>query len=75
VNRKEKRHVSLRPRIREAGNINCTILMQGITKIGTLCSMNNPRIHVLHVLTTHISKKSTEGNMCIPPYKYFFMRA
>jgi hypothetical protein len=72
VGRKEKRDISLSPRGREANNNNCTTLVQGITKIGTEQAMKNYN-KALHELTTHITKKSTEGNICRPPDK--LMRA
>jgi hypothetical protein len=66
VKRQEKRHISLRRWSKEACNSSRTTLMQGITKIGTQRSMKN-HIMALHELTTHIPKKSTEGDICRPP--------
>jgi hypothetical protein len=60
VKRKEA-HISLRPWCREAGNSSCITLLQSITKIRTQRSMKDHR-KALHELTTHIPKKSTEGN-------------
>jgi hypothetical protein len=60
VKRTGKRHISLRPRTKEAGKRGCTTLMQGITLIGAQRFMKNHRKE-LHDFATHIPKKSTEG--------------
>jgi hypothetical protein len=58
---------SLSPRSREAGNINYTTLVQGITRIGTERAMKNHR-KMLHEVTTHVPMKSTEGDKFRPPH-------
>jgi hypothetical protein len=52
----------------EACNGSCTTLMQGITEIGTQHAMKNHR-KARHELRTHVPKKSTEGDRCMPPLK------
>jgi hypothetical protein len=70
VKRKEERHRSLSPRSRETVNSNYTTIMQAITKIRTHRTMKNHR-NALHELTTYIPKKSTDENICRPPYELF----
>jgi hypothetical protein len=76
TSKEENRHISLAPRSREAGNSSFTTLLQGITEIGAQRAMKK-HIKALHEPTTHIPKKSTEGNKCRAPYNgtNSFMRA
>jgi hypothetical protein len=63
-----KKRGSPSPRRREACNIICTTLLQGIKKIGTERAMKNHR-KMVHELLMHVPKKSMERDRCRPPYK------
>jgi hypothetical protein len=66
VDEKQIRNQS--PRSREAGNISCTTLLQGLTKILTERAMKNHR-KTMQELTADTPKESKERDACRPSYE------